>query len=351
MIRRSAGVLGVLVASLAGATNGAAAEAPAGPRLALMRLSESRLELVTMDPSGSDVRMIAEGRASGLPEPFPLGAPGWSADGAKLAFVGASGSSEIRFDIYVQAIDGSEGSLCWVPGTRGGMNPLLSPDGHTVAFTRFKPGGPKRKREDPIGGTAVWIADLGGGVVRRITPRRPETSDVATSFSPDGSTLALTRTVRGRAPKAVLLKLSNGQAAVLARRGIEPVYSPDGSRIAFLREAERARRKKGEAEDSGSLNYTDLYVMNADGTAITRLTRTARRTELRPAWDPSGQRLSFTELRNRPWEALPLGFGGRLVEINADGSCRTEIPSVGGELVTGAVWQPGVGREAGPILC
>jgi len=348
MICRSAGVLGVLLASFFGAAVSGAAEVPAGPRLALMRLNEHRPELVTMDPSGSNVQLIADGRGPGLFEPFPLGPPSWSADGTKLAFVGVSGSDEVRFDIYVDSIDEEGSSPSLVPGTRSSTSPLLSPDGHTVAFTRYKPGGPNRDPKEPSYGFSVWIADLAGGVVGRITPRKPETSDVAASFSPDGLTLALTRTVEGGAPKAVVINLSNSEETLLARRAIEPVYSPDGSRIALMRESKRKPRR---GDDPAFPGYTDLYVVNAGDTAAKRLTSTARRTELRPAWDPSGQRLAYVEFRNRPSEARGIGFGGRLVEINADGSCRTEIPSVGGDLLTGAVWQPGIGREAGPIVC
>lgn len=342
MIRRSAGVLGLLLAMLAGGAVSVAAETPEGPRLALSRLNETRIELVTVDPSGSNQHLIVDGHSP--IQPFPISPPSWSADGSKLAFVGVPADGEFHFDIYVQALDGSGPYL--VPGTRSGTRPLLSPDGHTVAFTRFKQGKAGKKRKD--GGTrfAVWIADLNGGVVRRITPYRRHISDSASSFSPDGSTLLLTRTVDGGAPAAVSFDLSRGRATVIARRASDPAYSPDGTQIAFERVPWRSTQKG----DSNRLLFTDLYVMRADGSGIRRLTKTGKIAEARPSWDPSGQRLAYLEGGESIGEGDFL-FPESLGEINVNGTCRTEIPTTAEPRIAGAVWQPGPGREAGPISC
>ena len=45
------------------------------------------------------------------------------------------------------------------------------------------------------------------------------------------------------------------------------------------------------------------------------------------------------------------GFGDTIVQINADGSCRAEVLSSPRAAYFGAAWQPGPGREAGPIGC
>jgi Tol biopolymer transport system component len=342
MIRRSAWVLGVLFALLFGATASGAVEVPAGPRLALMRLNESSFELVTVDPSGSRQQVVNDGRGSITP--FSTSPPGWSADGSRLAFGGISGDNDFRLDVYVQRVDGSGVSL--VPGTRNGSHPLLSPDGHTVAFSRFKPGKADKKQTR---GTefAVWLADLQGGVVRRITPYGQHVSDVASSFSSDGSTLLLTRTVEGGAPAAVSIDLSRGRAAVIARRASDPVYSPDGTQIAFERVPRQTLRKGG----SNRHLFTDLYVTRADGSGIRRLTKTGKTAEVRPSWDPSGQRLAYLAVAGSVGEGDFPFPEGSLGEINVDGTCRTEIPTTPDPRITGAVWQPGPGREAGPISC
>jgi Tol biopolymer transport system component len=219
MIRRSAGVLGVLIASLIGAAAGGAAENPPGPRLALTRVNESRSELVTVDPSGSNPQVLVDDRSPG--RLFAISPSSWSADGEKLAFVGISDDNDdVHLDIYVLAVE--DGEIFQVPGTRNGSHPVLSPDGHSIAFTRSKPGKEGKKQNGLIG-TAVWIADLAGGVVRRITPYKRRVSDSASSFSPDGSTLLLTRTVGIGAPAAVSIDLSRGRATTIAKRAADPV--------------------------------------------------------------------------------------------------------------------------------
>jgi len=50
-------------------------------------------------------------------------------------------------------------------------------------------------------------------------------------------------------------------------------------------------------------------------------------------------------------EARFLFAGDSIMEINADGSCRTKVLSVPKVTLFGATWQPGPGREAGPIAC
>jgi hypothetical protein len=70
-------------------------------------------------------------------------------------------------------------------------------------------------------------------------------------------------------------------AADQARRAtlerIEPAWSPDGRRLAYVAPA------RGGA--------TDLFVVDADGTHRGRLTRTGTADELAPDWSPDGKRL------------------------------------------------------------
>jgi hypothetical protein len=104
---------------------------------------------------------------------------------------------------------------------------------------------------------------------------------------------------------------------------------------------------------------TDIFIGGPLGGGLRRLTDTKETVEEAPCWGPSGPRLSYTAWRpfgTPPKTApkpkrRPSGFGKGIWEMNADGTCPTEILGGRASLYDAAVWQPGVGREAGPISC
>src|SRR5262245_37124182 len=65
----------------------------------------------------------------------------------------------------------------------------------------------------------------------------------------------------------------------------EPAWSPDGSRIAFVRD-----------QSSPDHYASDLYVMNADGSNVVR--RTTGGFNSSPAWSPDGTRMAFSSVRD-----------------------------------------------------
>lgn len=112
------------------------------------------------------------------------------------------------------------------------------------------------------GGAAIWTTDLASGAQYRLTPLRRGVRYVPSSFSPDGSTLLATL-IDGRADKVepVALHLDSGEVTHLLADGREPVYSPDGSRIALFREIGKRRND-------------DLFVLDVATKNLRRLTRT-----------------------------------------------------------------------------
>lgn len=354
VIRRALGV-GGFVLLFAAAAGSADAAVPAGPRLAYVKfgLSPQRLELVTVDASGALPLRVAGGGLRTRPLPY-LTAPSWSRDGSLIAFSGLLGAERRegegpRLQMFVVAADGS--GLRKVPGTDGAFYPVFSPDGHTIAFARQR----QRHRPNENGGedlvyesVSVWLADLAGGAPRRITPWRNRLRQTPSSFSPDGSVLAITRAAGDRGSEAVGLKLDGSPPSVLARNAFDPVYSPDGSRVAFLRGPRRTFR---ERNGTTTATFTDLYAMSASGGEAIQLTRTPRTVELMPSWDPSGQRLAYVEMMPLRSESSLLGFGNSIMQINPDGSCRSKLLSFPRVALFGPAWQPGPGREAGRIEC
>jgi len=350
MIGRVVGMAVLLSVLFVSMASGAA---PEGPRLAFVRWTTqpSKLELLSIDAAGSGLRKIAGGNvgkkkmAKGAPTPFE--GPTWSPDGTRIAYSGGFGKSRA---LWIGAPDGS--GMRVVPGLKGATGPTFAPDGHTLAFSRTRARQhidikhPEKYRS--YFSTSAWLIDLDTGTERQLTPWRNGLSNEPSSFSPDGSTLAMSHS-DAETGDAVALKLTDGSTKVLASDAEQPVYSPDGSRIAFI-----SYRDRNEIQGfDGPLPTGELYVSNVDGSGLRRLTRTIDKQESSPSWDPSGQRLAYTQSSDP--EAL--GLDNVIMEINADGSCKKGIfdgphePKILGPGIYGPVWQPGPGREAGPIDC
>lgn len=94
-----------------------------------------------------------------------------------------------------------------------------------------------------------------------------------------------------------------------------PVWSPDGTKIAFQR--------------GTIMGQTDIWVMNADGSNLVNLTHTLNPTESEqtPAWSPDGSRITFVSTSgSSSWQVWVMNANGsqarRLVNTNAINSTR-----------------------------
>src|SRR6185503_14030408 len=67
-------------------------------------------------------------------------------------------------------------------------------------------------------------------------------------------------------------------------------WSPDGKRIAFY------------STRSGSF---EIWLINADGTGLRRLTEMGNDKAFNPVWTPDGKKLSFANIRGEAWLIEP----------------------------------------------
>lgn len=100
------------------------------------------------------------------------GAPEWSPDGLRLAFVSGRGDHS-----FVGVYSGSESPIHWVvPSFNRDRSPRWSPDGTKLAFVRYPGGGGApdsilRRSHQPW---SIWTADITGGNSRQLW-KAPET--------------------------------------------------------------------------------------------------------------------------------------------------------------------------------
>jgi Tol biopolymer transport system component len=113
---------------------------------------------------------------------------------------------------------------------------------------------------------------------------------------------------------------------------VSPAWSPDGTRIAF-----RSDRDGGNEE---------IYVMNADGTSVTRLTNDGNFDE-EPAWSPDGKRIAFQSNRAGHFEIYVMkadGSGVTRLTRDLPTLCQRGVSVCRAEL--SPAWSPDGGRIA-----
>jgi Tol biopolymer transport system component len=333
MKRLAAGVLVLAVFALTAGLAGAAS--PPGPRLAIVA-QEYGQEVITTGPLGEDTLQIVD------PKDVESGTrPSWSADGSRLAF---SADVYPDDDPVLGVVDADGGNLRIYPRIRLELgDAVMAPDGRSVAFARVQVR--KTGKRSFTFRTSIWSFDLEKGATRRLTRWRGEFL-IPTSYSPDGSTLAAYR-FDFRRYRAVAIDLRSGRTSLLARNAAEPMYSPDGSSFAFMR-----LKPWLSQEDSKETSVVGELRVGRVGAPVGSTLLVRMRGILGPpSWDPSGRRLAFVNSLDEDPRDHGLEDGNRVMSVNADGSCLTKVFSDPDKTVYGVAWQPGPGREAGPIAC
>jgi Tol biopolymer transport system component len=115
--------------------------------------------------------------------------------------------------------------------------------------------------------------------------------------------------------------LTNLVVPAFAAHSESPVYSPDGTKIAF----QSARAFDGSNNHDVN-QVANIWVMNADGSGATALTHLTHPSAdcTRPAWSPDGKKIAYTSARALDGSD-DVNPGGSLVvtnvwSINADGT-------------------------------
>ena len=186
-------------------------------------------------------------------------------------------------------------------------------DGAGERHPALSPVADKLALDAPISDTQrVFVLDLTGPEQLVITLTQATVSAYAPAWSPDGTRIAYTIDAE-RGPDIFRVNADGSATTRLTdRAGVDDCLSwrPDGEQIAFT------------SDRDGGL---DIYLMDADGTDAQRLTQHPA-VDRCPAWSPDGKRLAFVSDRN----------GDGVYLMNADGSNARLLAAIGS--VTQPAW-------------
>jgi len=198
-------------------------------RIAFVSDRDGSSNIYTMNPDGSDQKHITQG--------FPTDAfPVWSPDGSKIAF--SRRGVGVQPNIFVVNDDGS--------------NPVSLTGGDFINFSELPSWSPDS--------TKLTFAGYG-------------------TFSGNGDVFVV------NADGSDLVNLTN----VDGPGASAPVWSPDGSKIAFLMNDAILTQESPQHE----IYVQKIFVMNADGTGPTRLTGSQYLYESNPAWSPDSNHIVY----------------------------------------------------------
>ncbi len=268
---------------------------------------------VRSDLERSGLFKLVDANGAGLDENSPIAYADWKARGADAIAAGsvarsADGRLEARFRLYDTQKSVSLGGAAYVTGTE-----QLRTAGHRIAdFIYEKLTGEKGVFSTRIayvvkarGQFLLQIADADGqGAATALTSSEPIISPV---WSPDGSRLAYV-SFEKKKPIVYVHSLASGRRHIVANQkgsNSAPAWSPDGSKLAVV------LSKDGNSQ---------IYLVNADGSGAPQRLATSAGIDTEPRFAPDGSLYFTSDRGGSPQIYRMAAGGGDLQRITFDGS-------------------------------
>ncbi|MEN6645194.1 MAG: hypothetical protein ABFE08_22350 [Armatimonadia bacterium] len=261
---------------------------PAGNRVAFTSLGGNGLEYIYSISSGGGSLVLLTQSTNDEDDSNEGGKqPAWSPDGSDIAMVTRRGGGSQS--LYL--IDSSQGNrlretrITDNTVTGSDLQPSWAPNSSKLVYVSNKGGGDHY---------TIWTVDRDGTDAAELYD--PGTDAQWPVYSPDGTKIAFQLGIgrSGANTDIAILDIASLTTTNITEsstfRDEAPNWSPDGNKIAFH------SNRRGDF---------DIWTMNVDGTSPVSITADAR-SDGYPVWNAAGSRIAFT--RNRElWTMLPDG--------------------------------------------
>jgi tol-pal system beta propeller repeat protein TolB len=249
-------------------------------------------DIFLTNPDGTNLTRLTVGKLASF--------PAWSPDGTRIAYQAMQ--SDGSYDILVIGVDGS-GERRLTSDPLDDVLPQWSPDGSQIVFVRATSDHSE---------TRIWVMNADGTGERRLLDRQ----GWMPAWSPDGNRIGFSGSDEDLTEQIFMVNVDGTDLVQLtSARGAfsdGPRWSPDGKQILFT-----------SSRDGG----IDVFTMRADGSDQVNLTFSRPSSwNQNPSWSPDGQFIVFMSTRQ---DSSPGGSQGIYV-MHADGSAVTRVaPAIG----------------------